>query len=86
MGILPKLRKFTLRVFCSFERIVLFSPSPSPEPLHVAETSLQGFNRRAFYQELFRATRTLEIVEFVVDGVRDMDRIDERVERSEVVA
>ncbi|KAI0704740.1 hypothetical protein C8Q76DRAFT_787426 [Earliella scabrosa] len=86
LRILPKLRQFTLHLSCSFERGVLFSPSPSLEPLHVAERSLHGLNRRAFYQELFRATPTLEIIEFATYGVRDMDRIDERVERSEVVA
>ncbi|KAI0704732.1 hypothetical protein C8Q76DRAFT_861143 [Earliella scabrosa] len=88
LRVLPKLRDFVLDVTCSFGRpcIRINSRSPSPEPLHVAETSLHGFDRRAFYRDLFWAIPTLESVELQLYRVRGMDQIDERVTRSEIVA
>ncbi|KAI0704736.1 hypothetical protein C8Q76DRAFT_181828 [Earliella scabrosa] len=86
---LPKLRKFILNVDCEFVSIIaqyLTSRLPSPEPLRAAETELHDFDRRAFYRALFRATPTLETVEFALHGVRGMEQIDERVARLEVVA
>ena len=82
LQVLPKLRRFTLHVDCTRLHVMVWDNASITH----AERSLDDFDRRAFSIDLFGKVPSLDIVELMSAGMKNVPRWkDELFQRAQIM-